>query len=418
MKRAIILVFLLALGPASRLLALSEEGFKTLNIFTKILHYVEQDYVEPVDEKRLLQGAIRGMLVTLDPHSVYLTPSVYKHLKADTSGTFGGVGLEITVRDGWVTVVSPVEGSPAQKAGIQPGDRILKINGQSTKGMDLGIAVKEMRGKKGQKITLTLGRKGLKQPLNVTLSRATIQAPSLRAELLENQYLYIKMSSFQERTGSDLEKLLKKYQEPLTRRGLILDLRNNPGGLLSQAVEVCDAFLDAGVIVTTASRGKEIDRKEASPNGGKVNYPMIIMVNGGSASAAEIVAGAMQDQKRALILGTQSFGKGSVQSVVELEDGSALKLTIARYFTPSGRSIQVEGITPDVVVEPIPAAGAEAEWTPERIREESLRGHLEGPGREPTEKEPEVFKEPPRDYQKEVALNYLKSWSAFQQQKK
>lgn len=413
MKRILILAASLLLSQMSgKSFALTEEGFQTLNIFTKILHYVEKDYVEEVDEKELLQGAIRGMLNVLDPHSVYLTPKIYKHLRDDTSGTFGGVGLEITVRDGWITVVSPVEGSPAQKAGVQPGDRILKISGKSTKGMDLGSAVKEMRGRKGQTVTVTIGRKGLKQPMDVRLTRTTIQAPSVRAELLEEKYLFVKLSSFQERTASDLRKALKKYPEALAR-GLILDLRNNPGGLLSQAVEVSDLFLSEGLIVSTASRGKEIDRKEAGAEEGSEIYPMIVIVNGGSASAAEIVAGALQDQGRALILGTQSFGKGSVQSVVELEDGSALKLTIARYFTPKGRSIQAEGIEPDVVVEPVPLSGTETVSGPERIREKFLKGHLEGPEEK---EEAGTFREAARDYQREVALNYLKSWESFRKQ--
>lgn len=403
----------LLLQAPSKLFALSEKGFETLGVFTKILHYVEKDYVEAVDEEDLLHGAIRGMLSTLDPHTVYLSPKVYKHLKADTSGTFGGVGLEITVREGWVTVVSPIEGSPALKAGIRSGDRILKIDGKSTKGLDLGAVVKEMRGKHGQKVTLTIGRKGLKKPFDIVLTRQTIKAPSVQSEMVENKYLYVKMSSFQERTASDLNKILEKQKKKILENGLILDLRNNPGGLLNQAVQISDLFLEEGVIVTTAARGKEIDRREASLNGDREYFPMIILVNGGSASAAEIVAGALQDHGRALVLGTQTFGKGSVQSVVELEDGSALKITIARYFTPKGRSIQADGIHPDVLVEPIPpkAETSEEEEAPLRLREEMLKGHLKGTEEEAKKAEP--FAEALRDYQKEVAINYLKSWGAF-----
>lgn len=423
MKRFLFLITTLAIFQISHpLFALSQKGFEALNTFTKILHYVEKDYVEPADEKKLIHGAIRGMLSTLDPHTVYLSPKVYGHLKADTSGTFGGVGLEITVRDGWVTVVSPIEGSPALKAGIKPGDRILKINGQSSKGMDLGTAVKEMRGSKGKKVNLTIGRKGLKKPFDVFLTRQTIKAPSVQSELIEKKFLYVKMSGFQERTASDLEKILKKYRKDVLQNGLILDLRNNPGGLLNQAAQVSDLFMDGGVIVTTAARGKELDRKEASAGKDKQSYPMIVIVNGGSASAAEIVAGALQDHARALILGTQSFGKGSVQSVIELEDGSALKITIAKYYTPSGRSIQAEGIHPDIVVEPAPSkteAGAEETAPPIHLREELLRGHLKG-GEEPKQTKTglETFREAPLDYQREVALNYLKSWSSFKGQKK
>lgn len=408
----VVLGFFLSVPRAG--FTLTEKGFEALNIFSKILHYVEKDYVESVNEQQLLRGAIRGMLGTLDPHSVYLVPTVYQQLKADTSGTFGGVGLEITVRDGWVTVVSPIEGTPAAKSGIMPGDRILKIDGKSTKGMDLGSAVKEMRGKKGGKITLTIGRVGMKRPLEFTVVRQTIRAPSVRAELLEEKYLYVRLSSFQERTAGDLRKILKKYRGEINQYGMIFDLRNNPGGLLEQAVQISDLFLEKGVIVTTSARGKEIDRREATAFEGKGEYPLIVLANGGSASAAEIVAGALQDHKRALVLGTQTFGKGSVQSVVELEDGSALKLTIARYFTPSGRSIQVEGIRPDIVVEPLPPVEAEPELPP-RLREEHLRGHLEGPEEEDALSW-KAFREAPLDYQREVALNYLKSWDAFSRQ--
>lgn len=351
-KYFLIVAALLVLVRPAPLFALSEKGFEALNIFTKVLYYVENDYVEAIDEERLLHGAIRGLLSSLDPHTVYLSPAVYKHLKADTSGIFGGVGLEITIRDGWVTVVSPLEGTPAYHSGIQPGDRILQINGQSTKGMDLGTAVKEMRGKHGSTVNLVLSRKGLKKSMRVTLTRRVIRAPSIRAELLENQYLYVKISSFQERTTQDLKKVLKENAGKLAANGLVLDMRNNPGGLLEQAVQVSDEFLSRGVIVTTASRKGETDRREATPQEGEMAFPIVVLVNGGSASAAEIVAGALQDQKRATIMGTKTFGKGSVQSVVELEDGSALKITIAKYFTPSGKSIQADGIHPDTVVEP------------------------------------------------------------------
>lgn len=373
--------------------ALSDKGFETLNIFTKILHYVEEEYVEDVDEQKLLRGAIRGMLSSLDPHTVYLTPSVYENLKADTTGIFGGVGLEITVRDGWITVVSPLEGTPAAKAGILPWDRILQINGQSTKGMDLGTAVKEMRGKHGSKVKLSLSRRGRKKPIQVFILRQAIRVPSVRSELLEEKYLYVKISSFQERTTQDLEKILKKYNREIRQYGLIIDMRNNPGGLLDQAVRVCEQFLDSGVIVTTVGKKGELDRREATPNEpDALNYPIILLVNGGSASAAEIVAGALQDHGRALVMGTQSFGKGSVQSVVELDDGSALKMTIAKYLTPKGRSIQHEGIRPDVIVDPAPP---EKKGAKEKAKkgEEAVK---EGEDRV--------------DYQKESALGFLKNW--------
>ncbi len=393
--------------------SLTSKGFETLNIFSKILHYVENEYVEPVEEQRLLRGAIRGMLSSLDPHTVYLSPEIYKELKADTSGIFGGVGLEITVRDGWVTVVAAVEGTPASQAGIQSGDRILKINGKSTKEMDLGDAVREMRGKQGSKVVLTIGRHHVKQPFDVSLGRRIIKVPSVRTELLENKYLFVKISSFQERTADDLKNILKKYDKEVRAGGLLMDLRNDPGGLLDQAVKVCDLFLKSGVIVTTESRRKEIDRKEAVADGNEGDYPVIILVNGGSASAAEIVAGALQDHKRAVLLGTQTFGKGSVQSVVELEDGSALKLTIAKYFTPSGRSIQALGIRPDMVVEPAPSASTQ------KTEEEVDKEGKEIKGKKKKSAIPtEVQALPPLDYQKQMALDYLKNGGVFPKKKK
>lgn len=417
MKRIFIPIsIVLLLGLQSPLYGLSEKGFETLSIFTKILHYVENDYVEEVDEEKLLRGAIRGMLNHLDPHTVYLSPQIYKLLKADTAGVFGGVGLEITVRDGWVTVVSPLEGTPAFHAGIKPGDRILTIDGESTKGMDLGTAVKEMRGRRGSRVHLRIGRRGVKNPINVILMRKVIRAPSIRAELLEEIYPYVKISSFQERTGDDLRKVIKKYKKKIYSKGLIIDLRNNPGGLLDQAVKVSDQFLDEGVIVSTKSKKGEIDRKEAREGEpGATKFPLIVLVNGGSASASEIVAGALQDHGRAVILGTQTFGKGSVQSVIEMEDGSALKMTIAKYFTPSGRSIQAKGIHPDIIVEPAP--GPKQEVDTFRVREENLKGHLSSGGEPKPISKTDVERSVPFDYQKEVALNYLKSWDIFQKQK-
>ncbi len=421
MKKVLIL-FLLMVSPA---FALDQKGFETLNVFTKILNYVENDYVEKVDDQRLLRGAIRGMLSTLDPHTVYLSPEVYKELKADTSGIFGGVGLEITIRGGWVTIVSAVEGTPAFRAGVQPGDRILKIDGQSTKEMDLSDAVKAMRGKKGSKVTLTISRLGQKQLFNIVVVREVVKVPSVHAELLEHKYPYIKISSFQERTNSDLKKALKKYENEVKTNGLILDLRNNPGGLLEQAVQVCSEFLDSGVVVITESRKKEVEKRAIMPEPDRipVDFPLIILVNGGSASASEIVAGALQDHKRAVIMGTQTFGKGSVQSVVELDDGSALKITIARYYTPDRHSIQSEGVKPDVVVAPSPEV--KTEGTLIRLREEHLKGHLKGAFEEEKEKEHEKVVEyvaPPPigafDYQRKAALDYLKDKSLFEKAKK
>lgn len=403
MKRLLCVGFLFFATTAQ---ALTEKGFETLNTFAKILHHIEKDYVADVDQGALLRGAIRGMLAHVDPHTVYLSPEVYKHLKDDTSGVFGGVGLEITSRDDWIIVVSPIEGTPAFAAGIQPGDRILKINGKSTKGQDLGWAVQEMRGKKGSPIHLILGRKGVKQQIAVTLMRQTIRAPSVQAELLENRYLYVKIASFQERTARELRKVLKKYGEAMKSDGLILDLRNNPGGLLDQSVQVADFFLTGGLIVSTKGRHGEIDRREATATVGATDFPLILLVNGGSASASEIVAGAMQDHDRGLVVGTPSFGKGSVQSVLELGDGSALKITIAKYFTPSGRSIQSTGVTPDVLVDPV-SPKMETNTTEELPAGELPAGEPPA-GETPLAEFPSA--EPPvaEDYQKAAALNILK----------
>lgn len=415
-------VFLLLFATPA--FALDDKGFETLNVFTKILNYVENDYVEKVDNQKLLRGAIRGMLSTLDPHTVYLAPEIYKELKADTSGIFGGVGLEVTVRGGWVTIVSAVDGTPAFRAGVQPGDRILKIDGRSTKEMDLADAVKAMRGKTGSKVILTISRQGHKQPFDIVVIREVVKVPSIRAELLEEKYPYIKISSFQERTNGDLKKALKKYQKEISTNGLILDLRNNPGGLLEQAVQVCSEFLDSGVVVITESRKKEVEKRSVVPEPERIpgNFPLIVLVNGGSASASEIVAGALQDHKRAVVMGTQTFGKGSVQSVVELGDGSALKITIARYYTPDKHSIQASGVIPDIIVAPSPTATPEG--APIRLREEHLKGHLKGAFEESKEKGDEKVVEyvaPPPigafDYQKQAAVDYLKDETFFEKQK-
>ncbi len=375
--------------------ALSEKGYKELHIFTKVLGYIEDSYVDEVDEQKVLMGAIRGMLMTLDPHSAFMSPAVFKELKVDTAGRFDGVGIEVAVRDGVLTVVAPIKGSPAERSGVEPGDKIIKINGETTEGMDLTQAVTKMRGKRGSRIVLTIYRKNVKQPFEIALTRQAINVPSVKYEVLDGNYGYVSISSFQSDTAKSLKKAVKELQEKGALKGMILDLRKNPGGLLDQAVEVSDIFLDKGLIVTTESRGQEIDRREATPEGEKVTCPVVVMVDHGSASASEIVAGALQDNKRATILGLQSFGKGSVQTVIELDDGSGLKLTVARYFTPSGRSIQALGITPDIVVpsEP-PKIGEKAEEEPPKERIVEKR---EGP------------LDLSKDYQASVALEYLKT---------
>lgn len=383
-----LIIFLSLIFPTN-VGALSEKGFKSLHLFTKILHYVEENYVSEVDEEVLIRGAIRGMLGTLDPHTVYMSPQIYRELKVDTSGRFDGIGIEVTVRDGWLTVVSPVKGSPADKVGIQAGDRIVKIGGHLTKDLNLSEAVTLMRGKRGSHITLSIMRQGLKNPIDVSIVRRIIKVPSVTHQLHDGRIGYANISSFQQGTGRALERALKELSGKEGLSGLVLDLRKNPGGLLDQAVDVCDLFMDHGVIVTTESRGQEIDRREARPEGTVPGYPIVVLIDGGSASAAEIVAGALQDNKRATVMGTTSFGKGSVQTVVDLDDGSGLKLTIAHYFTPSGRIIQDNGVKPDIVV---PAKHPTTDT---------------GDGKDEEKETTEQSKK--RDYQLERALEYLRN---------
>jgi carboxyl-terminal processing protease len=389
--------------------------YKELDLFTKVLNLVQDDYVEDPDGRELVYGAIRGLLSTLDPHSVFMTPEAYRELRVDTEGRFGGVGIEVTVKNNVLTVITAIEGSPAEKAGVHPGDRILKIDGVSTKEIGLAEAVRKMRGSRGSKVHLTLLREGQRDPIEVSLHRDTIRIKSVRSNLEEDGFGYVRISSFQEDTDEDLRKNLealeKRNKGPL--KGLVIDLRNNPGGLLDEAVDVSDDFLESGTIVTTASRNQEVDRRTASKSGKEPTYPLIVMVNGGSASAAEIVAGALQDHKRAVLLGTTTFGKGTVQTIFELGDGAALKLTVAKYYTPKGRSIQAEGIKPDVVVDAQKPRTTGSPASKDRyVSEKDLKGHLLK--KEEKKKEGEAVKTEEEDYQKRVALDYLKSWQVFQ----
>ncbi len=346
-----------------------EETYEKLKIFTEILSLVQSNYVEDVNSKDLIYGAVKGMLEALDPHSAFMPPEAFREMQVETHGSFGGLGIEITVKDRMLTVVSPIEGTPADRAGIQAGDRIVKIEGQVTKDMTLMDAVRKLRGPKGSKVTISLLREGSLEPLEVTLVREVIEVKSVRSKDLGDGLFYIRLSSFQERTSKDLERALEQAQKAGTT-ALILDLRNDPGGLLNQAVTVSDMFLDKGqLIVYTQGRLKNQElRFTAEHSNGLPKLPMVVLVNGGSASASEIVAGALQDWKRAVILGTKTFGKGSVQTVIPLADGSGLRLTTAKYFTPKGRSIHGSGIMPDIIVEqPKP------EVSTQRQREEEAR---------------------------------------------
>src|SRR5437660_1765549 len=340
-------------GQPARGGAAAKESYEGLETFTNILSIIQKNYVDDVQTKQLIEGAINGMLAALDPHSAYLTPDLYKELQVDTKGSFGGLGIEITTRNGMLTIVSPIEDTPAYRAGLKSGDEIMKIDGEFTKDMTLVDAVKKMRGAKDTKVTLTLKRETQAELFDVTLTREIIKIRSVKSKMLESGYGYVRVTQFQERTDDDLERALKNLdKEAGGLQGLVLDLRNDPGGLLTQAVKVADLFLDSGLIVYTDGRPENQKQKYfAHKPGTWADFPMVVLVNGGSASASEIVAGALQDHKRALVLGTTTFGKGSVQTILPLDDSSALRLTTARYFTPSGRSIQATGIVPDIVMD-------------------------------------------------------------------
>jgi carboxyl-terminal processing protease len=413
--------------------AVPRQDYESLETFTNILSIVKKNYVEDVETKNLVHGAIGGMLNSLDPHSAYLTPDLYKELQMDTQGRFGGLGIEITVKNGVLTVVSPIEDTPAHKAGIKPGDMIFKIEDEFTKDMTLVEAVKRMRGPKGTKISISIKREGNPELLTFTLIRDTIRVQSVRSRVLEEGYAYVRLAQFQERSDRDLQRSLEKLSaEKGGLKGLVLDLRNNPGGLLTQAVRIADLFLDSGMIVYTEGRIESQKQKYfAQKDGSWLDFPIVVLVNNGSASASEIVAGALQDHKRAVVLGTKTFGKGSVQTILPLDDNSALRLTTARYFTPKGRSIQATGIVPDIVMENAPPQdGKGDEKKRPGIREENLPGHLpngqqQQPGQQPEGGEKEKIVPPPsaptgdesidNDAQLKRALDLLKSWDVFKQ---
>jgi carboxyl-terminal processing protease len=412
--------FLLGGHGVSDVSAIPREDYESLETFTNILSIVKKNYVEDVNTKDLVGGAINGMLNGLDPHSAYLTPDLYKELQMDTQGRFGGLGIEITIKSGILTVVSPIEDTPADRAGIKPGDQIFKIEDEFTKDMTLMEAVKRMRGPKGSKITISVRREGVNDLLDFTLVRDTIRVQSVRSRTLEEGYGYIRLAQFQERSDRDLQSALQKLSsEKGGLKGLVLDLRNNPGGLLTQAVKIADLFLDSGLVVYTEGRMDSQKQKYfARKDGSWMDFPMVVLINGGSASASEIVAGALQDHKRAVVLGTTTFGKGSVQTILPLDDSSALRLTTARYFTPKGRSIQATGIVPDIAMENIPLRQVKAE---ERrrpgVREENLPGHL--PSQQDSgEKEKSTPAEEDandNDAQLNRALDLLKGWDVFKQ---
>ena len=394
----------------------NEDTYRYLKLFSEVLNIVEDQYVKKVDTKGLIYGAINGMLSSLDPHSAFLTPEDYKELQIETRGKFGGIGIEITIKDGLLTVVAPLEGTPAARAGIQPNDHIIKINGELTRDMTLMEAVQKMRGPRGTKVHLTILREGQSRPLEFDLVRDIIRIRSVSTRPLEKGYGYIRISSFQSGTAKDLRDALKKLEKVnAPMRGLVLDLRNNPGGLLDEAVAVADEFLDEGLIVYTKGRLKSQQMQfEAKKDSRLHPYPMVVLVNGGSASASEIVAGALQDHKRALIVGEPTFGKGSVQTVIPLEGGCAVRLTTSLYYTPSGRCIQATGIKPDVIIPRILAASEQTTVLPKHpeIREKNLPHHMEA-GEAPRD-EQKVHRYPKwlrNDNQALRALELLKSYN-------
>ncbi len=359
--------------------ASDEETYKGLKIFADVIELVEKNYVDTVDTEDLIHKAIQGMVSSLDPHSQLLPPEAFEELQIDTRGEFGGIGIVITMQKGVLTVISPIEGTPAYEAGIDAGDIIIKVDGESTKDMMLWEAVKKMRGPKGESVTITIVREGVTKPVDYKLVRDIIPIESVRSIVMKPGYGYIRVTNFQENTADDIRAALDGMDRgDVSLKGLILDLRDNPGGLLNQAVEVSDIFLDKGEIVSIQGRLRRHTKIfSATPDRRKNNYPVVVLINGGSASASEIVAGALQDQKRGLVLGTQSFGKGSVQTVETLRDGYGLKMTIARYYTPSGRSIQAQGIAPDIEVRH--RYIDEEEFTDEEalLKEKDLTNHLE-----------------------------------------
>jgi carboxyl-terminal processing protease len=399
-----------------------------LRTFTEIFAKIKNDYVEPIEDKALLENAIRGMLAGLDPHSAYLVPDDYKELQAGTSGEFGGLGIEVGMEDGFVKVISPIDDTPAARAGVKAGDLVIRLDDTPVKGMALSDAVKIMRGKPGTDIVLTIVREGEDKPLNIKITRDVIRVTSVKSKMLDPGYGYVRISQFQSRTGDNLREAIEKLEEeaggPL--KGLVLDLRNNPGGVLSAAVSVSDAFIKDGIIVYTEGRLDDAKLKfNAKPTDILGGAPIVVLVNGGSASASEIVAGALQDHQRAIIMGRKTFGKGSVQTILPMDNGSALKLTTAKYYTPSGTSIQATGISPDIELENLKITDSEATAT-SQIKEANLARHLEGDSERDSETDQSSTEQKDgkaakgaqplakRDYAVYEALNLLKGLAIMQ----
>lgn len=388
---------------------------------SEVFGKIKQNYVEDIDDKELLENAIRGLLSGLDPHSAYLDKKAFTDLREGTSGEFGGLGIVVGMKDGFVNVISPIDDTPAERAGVKSGDLIIRLGKKNVKGMTLEDAVKIMRGKPDTDILLTIVREGKDKPLKIKITRAIIKVQSVRSKTLEDGFGYIRVSAFQERTGADLRKAITKLKRENNKKikGLVLDLRNNPGGLLSAAVEVSDAFLEGGVVVSIKGRDQSNTTTYSAKGLDLINEaPIVVLINGGSASASEIVAGALQDHKRAIIMGRLSFGKASVQTVVPLGNGSALKLTTARYYTPNGTSIQAKGITPDIILDDVEVSKKKDNGF-KPTKEKDLSGHLENGDSESDEEIANMIEEGKKDkvtlakedYALYEALNLLKGIS-------
>ncbi|MEI6125045.1 MAG: S41 family peptidase [Pseudomonadota bacterium] len=441
MRKKLILCFSIAAilyvfcsdGISLRLSARTQEAYDHLKTFSDVLTIVQNNYVDEIDLKKIIYNAIKGMVASLDPHSSFMPPDLYKELQVETKGSFGGLGIEITMKDDILTVVAPIEDTPAYHAGIKTGDKIIKIENESTKNMGLVDAVKKMRGKPGSPIKITILRDDLKEPRDFSIVRDIIKIKSVKFKMLEDKFGYIRITQFQENTENEFKKAIKSLRsEKAPLQGLVLDLRGNPGGLLDQAVKISDEFLDSGLIVYTEGR-VESQRMQfhAKKDDDTVEYPTVALVNGGSASASEIVAGALQDHGKAIIVGTQTFGKGTVQTIYPLSDGSGLRITTAKYYTPGHRSIQEKGITPDITVEDNidGTSGKKIKF----LREKDLINHFKG--QSPEEKINQETKEQAKEQTKEkepeenatvkkdenetadpplqTAITILKSWELF-----
>ncbi len=414
---AVVVLSLAILTIPEKRVEAGSDTYKQLQLFGDVFEKIRKDYVEEVDDAELVEAAINGMLSSLDPHSSYLNPKNYEGMKVQTRGKFGGLGIEVTMENGLVKVVTPIDDTPAAAAGIQAGDYITHLDGEPVLGLTLSDAVERMRGLVDTDINLTVRRQNEKEPLEITITRATITVQSVRGRVEDEDIIYIRISSFTEQTDTGLREKLAELKEEIggDYKGIILDLRNNPGGLLDQAISVSDAFLRKGEIVSTRGReARDSQRYNAQPDDITSGKPIVVMINGGSASASEIVAGALQDHRRAVVLGTQSFGKGSVQTIVPLQDNGAMRMTTARYYTPSGTSIQAKGITPDIEVK---QARLEVLENGSRRSEADLRNHLDDGTDNPDEKqadgsEPSADNQT-EDYQLLRAKDLLKGVSLF-----